>query len=151
MAWPANWGAKYFAPTELTVTGTGLTNLPSAAEWSNLEQLATQVLDPFRVTVGPIRITSGYRSAAVNTAIGGSKSSMHLVGKAADFKLASGTKSSAVFPILAAMARNLPVRQLILYAPERGGHIHVDYSPGSSLQLIYAPAGGGYEAWSGQE
>ena len=33
----------------------------------------------------PITITSGYRTAAHNTAVGGAKSSQHLLGRAADF------------------------------------------------------------------
>ena len=33
----------------------------------------------------PVYITSGYRTAAHNAAVGGSKSSQHLLGRAADF------------------------------------------------------------------
>ena len=33
----------------------------------------------------PVHITSGFRTAAHNAAVGGSKSSQHLLGKAADF------------------------------------------------------------------
>ena len=33
----------------------------------------------------PITITSGYRTATHNTAVGGAKSSQHLLGRAADF------------------------------------------------------------------
>ena len=33
----------------------------------------------------PVHITSGYRTAAHNAAVGGSKSSQHLLGRAADF------------------------------------------------------------------
>ena len=39
----------------------------------------------------PITITSGYRTAAHNTAVGGSKSSQHLLGKAADIQVADTT------------------------------------------------------------
>ena len=36
----------------------------------------------------PITITSGYRTAAHNTAVGGAKSSQHLLGRAADIQVA---------------------------------------------------------------
>ena len=37
----------------------------------------------------PLHITSGYRTAAHNAAVGGSKSSQHLLGRAADFYVES--------------------------------------------------------------
>lgn len=36
----------------------------------------------------PLHITSGYRTAAHNAAVGGSKSSQHLLGRAADIQVA---------------------------------------------------------------
>ena len=45
-----------------------------------------QVLQAIRDHFGaPVVITSGYRTAAHNAAVGGSKSSQHLLGRAADF------------------------------------------------------------------
>ena len=41
-------------------------------------------LEPLRAKFGPLYINSGYRSPAVNTAIGGSKTSAHMSGCAAD-------------------------------------------------------------------
>ena len=38
----------------------------------------------------PVHITSGYRTAAHNAAVGGSKSSQHLLGRAADFYVEGG-------------------------------------------------------------
>ena len=42
-----------------------------------------------------VTITSGYRTAAHNTAVGGSKSSQHLLGRAADIQV-EGTSVEAV-------------------------------------------------------
>ena len=39
----------------------------------------------------PVHITSGYRTAAHNAAVGGSKSSQHLLGRAADFYVEAWT------------------------------------------------------------
>ena len=45
----------------------------------------------------PVYITSGYRTAAHNAAVGGSKSSQHLLGRAADFHV-EGVPVAAVAP-----------------------------------------------------
>ena len=49
---------------------------------SALVQLLQDIRDHFGA---PVVITSGYRTAAHNAAVGGSKSSQHLLGRAADF------------------------------------------------------------------
>ena len=49
------------------------------------EELAA-LLEAIRLHFGcPVAITSGFRTAAHNAAVGGSKSSQHLLGRAADF------------------------------------------------------------------
>lgn len=77
--------SKHFSMAELTVTSTGLPNTPIGAELENLYALA-EVLEQVRFELGhPVIISSGYRSPSVNGIIGGSKSSAHLKGLAADF------------------------------------------------------------------
>lgn len=50
-----------------------------------LERLCIDVLEPLRTALGqPLRVTSGWRSAQYNQAIGGAKSSQHVTGDAAD-------------------------------------------------------------------
>ena len=49
---------------------------------SALVQLLQNIRDHFGA---PVVITSGYRTAEHNAAVGGSKSSQHLLGRAADF------------------------------------------------------------------
>lgn len=52
----------------------------------NLADLCVNVLQPLRSEVdSPIRISSGYRPEELNTKIGGSKTSAHMEGRAADF------------------------------------------------------------------
>ena len=67
-----------------------VSNIPSDEELlavlNNINALVDNVLDPLRTMIGrPIIITSGYRSQRVNELVGGSKTSQHLTGKAADF------------------------------------------------------------------
>jgi hypothetical protein len=74
-----------FTLEELTQTGTGFPNEPTATEIQNLQALANNVLQPLRNRFGrQIRVTSGYRSHAVNNAVGGSSKSQHRLGQAAD-------------------------------------------------------------------
>ncbi|MBI5887074.1 MAG: peptidase M15 [Deltaproteobacteria bacterium] len=77
--------SKNFTLNELTHTDTGLTNEPDDAQKEKLLYLATYVLQPIRDRWGGIKVTSGYRSTAVNAAIGSTPHSQHLFGEAADF------------------------------------------------------------------
>lgn len=66
-------------------------NTPSLAVIHNLEELCKNLLQPIRDAYGkPIKVTSGYRSARLNYAVGGSPTSAHRLGWAADLKPASG-------------------------------------------------------------
>ncbi|OZI27992.1 peptidase M15 [Bordetella genomosp. 7] len=82
--------SKHFTLTELTRSATaqrlGLDNSPTVHELANLMRLAA-VLEDVRHVLGsrPILISSGFRSEAVNKAVGGSTSSAHRLGLAADF------------------------------------------------------------------
>lgn len=77
--------SKNFTLDELTATDTGLANVPDAAEKDKLLYLAAYILQPIRDKWGPLKVTSGYRSPAVNAAVDGSPHSQHLFGEAADF------------------------------------------------------------------
>ena len=60
-------------------------NCPTVSQITNLQHLCTLILQPVRTRYGkPITVTSGFRSKALNAAIGGSKNSQHLYGEAAD-------------------------------------------------------------------
>ena len=63
----------------------GIANVPNPEQANNLMRLASQLLEPARVVLGaPIHINSGFRSLAVNSLIGGSPTSAHMDGCAAD-------------------------------------------------------------------
>ena len=62
-------------------------NSPNAEHIRNIQLLVKYVLQPLREGLNkPIRITSGYRSEALNKAIKGSKKSQHCKGQAADLQ-----------------------------------------------------------------
>ena len=84
---------KYFSIAEFFESDVAekhqVENIPDDAQLSqvlgNIRALALNVLDPLRARIGrSIIITSGYRSQRVNELVGGSKTSQHLSGKAAD-------------------------------------------------------------------
>lgn len=69
-----------------TASRKGISNKPTEVHLANLKKLIDNVIQPLRNKIGPIRITSGYRSPALNRAIGGSSRSQHSKGMAADMQ-----------------------------------------------------------------
>ena len=85
---------------ELTVSAAavrlGLANVPTPEAMRNLEWLVHEVLDPLRARWPGVRVTSGYRSVAVNRAVGGVAGSLHLRGLAVDLTLPHEERHSAL-------------------------------------------------------
>lgn len=80
---------------------------------ANLERLAVVLLEPIRTAIGkPIQITSGWRPDWLNTLIGGSSTSEHCSGRAADFH-SPGVPPIDISQAIAAMVGGLPFNQLI--------------------------------------
>ena len=126
----------------------GIDNTPPPAAQANLERLVLRVLDPLRAAVGrPVSVTSGYRSAVVNQAIDGSPTSQHMSGEAVDIKV-DGLTAVQLAAVIVRLG--VPFDQVIWYAPERGGHVHVSYTEtrANRRQTLHAPASGGYVAWT---
>lgn len=73
-----------FSLEELTRTSTGLPNRPGKTELDKLLLTATYLLEPVRKKWGMIKVTSAFRSEAVNALVGGSSTSQHVKGEAAD-------------------------------------------------------------------
>jgi hypothetical protein len=71
-----------------TAKRAGISNMPTDAHLENIKLLCEKVLEPIRVHFArPIILSSGYRSAALNRAVGGSSSSQHCSGEAADIDM----------------------------------------------------------------
>lgn len=85
-----------------TARAKGLANDPSAEVEFALEDLCKDALEPIRKLIGPIRINSGYRSEAVNKSVGGSKTSAHCHGHAADINPVKVTWKEAMDATIAA-------------------------------------------------
>ena len=132
---------EFFTLDELTHTSTGLPNVPTGQSLANLQGLVESVLDPLRAQVGPLLVTSGYRSQAVNAAVGGSSSSQHLKGQAADVVPMSASADEVL-----AVLRTLPVDQVITYSDTN--HIHISTSTNPRYEFLYRTSAGHYEAMS---
>ena len=85
-----------------TARSKGLSNEPSAEIEFALEDLCKEALEPIRKIIGPIRINSGYRSDAVNKSVGGSTTSAHSYGHAADINPVKVAWKEAMDKIIAA-------------------------------------------------
>jgi len=68
-----------------TATRLGINNTPSEWEIDNLRAIADNIFQPIRDHFGvPIGVSSGFRCKELNSAVGGSKYSQHMVGEALD-------------------------------------------------------------------
>lgn len=114
----------------------GINNTPSASVVENLQQLVTNVLQPVRDRFGPIVITSGYRSAQLNVAIGGSATSDHVLGMAADVEVI-GLDNKVLAQYI---QNNFKFTQLILEFYTEGdphsGWVHVSYDKDDLKQEV---------------
>ena len=114
---------KNFTLTELTTTNTGISNNPNRQEVSALIRLTGKVLQPARdLYGGPIRVNSGFRSYAVNKAVGGVRNSQHTSGEAADITVHTKKGNKKLFELV---RDNLSFDQLI--NEKDYSWIHVSY------------------------
>lgn len=138
---------RWFRLREFLATRHPVDNTPPPWAVDNLRRVVVTVLDPLREALGrPIRVTSGFRSDELNRLVDGAPRSQHTRGEAVDFKV-DGMPSSEVATRLVRLG--VPFDQVIWYDPSRGGHVHVSLrSAGNRGEVLHAPAGGGYVAWS---
>ena len=140
--------SKNFALSEMVKSATAerlnVDNSPSDIHLVNLTHLAIHILQPVRDQFGVITINSGYRSPALNAKVGGSKTSQHCNGQAADFE-----SFSTPNPDLAKwIANNLVFDQLILEFYDgkdpNSGWVHCSYNlMGNRKKILTALKTGG--------
>ena len=88
--------SKNFTLAEIEHSSTakrlGINNEMPKEHIANMQRLITELIQPMRDALGPIRISSGYRSPQLNRAIGGSNRSQHSKGEALDLQFWSKGK-----------------------------------------------------------
>jgi hypothetical protein len=142
--------SKNLALSEVTRSETakrkGISNMPTPEHIENFKKLAENVFQPIRDHFGvPIRISSGYRSKELNTAIGGSLSSQHCSGEAIDIDMDGTTITNA--EIFHFIKDNLEFDQLIAEFPVNSNPawVHVSYESSGKQrkQILVAKKVGG--------
>ena len=134
--------SKSFSLNELTKSDTALRhdmdNTPPPEAIECLRALCDNVLQPVRDHFGkPVRVNSGYRHPDVNAKVGGSKTSDHCKGMAADIEIA-GVPNHELAQWIADNVGEY--RQIILEFYTRGqpdsGWVHVSYNPDDNKKQL---------------
>ena len=130
-----------FTLAEMTKSETALRhdmdNTPEEVEIENLRQLCERVLQPVRDHFGKgVKVNSGFRHPEVNAKVGGSKTSDHCQGQAADIEIPGVANADLAQWIV----DNLDFRQVILefYTPgvPDSGWVHVSYVDGDNKKQV---------------
>ena len=112
-----------FSLEELTVSEIGvrkgLDNTPNATEIANLVRTAGLLEQVRALLKKPIIVNSGFRSKAVNDAVGSKDTSQHRIGCAADIRVPGMTPKQVVEACIAA---DIPFDQII---EEFGSWTHI--------------------------
>jgi hypothetical protein len=136
--------SKYVSLAEVIRSDTakrkGIDNSPTEEHLENLKVICEEVFDKVREHFGvPLFISSGYRSAALNKAIGGSATSDHNNGRALDLDQdghGNGVRNKDVFNYI---INNLEFDQCIAEFPRADGDpewVHVGYRKGANRKQI---------------
>lgn len=142
---PDEWVTPNFKLEEFiksaTATRLKLDNTPNAQERANiiltakwLEKLRALLAEKYGRVI-PIRITSGFRSERVNRAVGGSPTSAHRFGLAADIQAVGLSIKQLAYDIYDFITRGLlpKLDQMIREMPRGGGQwVHIGLRAGTN-------------------
>ena len=136
--------SKYVSLAEVTRSDTakrkGIDNSPTAEHLENLKVISEEVFDKVREYFGvPIFISSGYRYAALNKAIGGSSTSDHNLGKALDLDQDGHGNGVRNIDVLNYIINNLEFDQVIAEFRRADGDfdwVHVGYRKGANRNQV---------------
>lgn len=135
---------KNFTIDELVSSATakrlGIDNTPNDKERESLIQLAKEVLQPIRdAWRGPIIVNSGFRSEELNKAVGGSKTSQHKKGEAADLTVGGKEKNKKLFNLIKKLVEQnkLEIGQLIDEYKYQWIHVSLPRANAMNNQILH--------------
>jgi putative chitinase len=138
--------SPHFSLSEMTVTSTGLPNIPTGQLLKNLTYTAQQMEIVRQILGTPIQVNSAYRSDAVNRAVGGVTTSAHSFGFAVDFV---SPQFGTPYEICEALIKGGMKFDQLIHEKRRWVHIGFGLKSGISTRqqvLTLPPQGGRYQA-----
>ena len=132
---------KYFTLAEFLRSDTAkkknIDNTPTFEVVERLDELVDKFLDPLRAAYGmPIKISSGYRCPALNKAVGGAATSVHMIGYAADMQVGGSFNKFRDFVVEWVKKSGVKFDQLLLEKNTKTGAkwIHIGLKNNSGQQ-----------------
>jgi len=120
--------SRHFTLAELTVTKSKYLNIPNQQQILALEALCDNVLEKIREHYRlPVIINSGFRSPEVNSAAGGSPTSQHLRGEAADIEVPTVPNADVWNFIASLPSFDQVIAEYLSKTDGKAGWIHVSY------------------------
>ena len=114
--------SEHFSVYEVQHTDTGNPNDLPESLVNNATHLAEDILEPLRVLLGPLHVSSWYRSRAVNEAVNGEETSYHLDALAAD--VVPNGDCFAAFKMALTLIHELPIDKII-YEHRHSDWLHI--------------------------
>lgn len=133
--------SKYFDLSEMTRSDTaekkGIANTPNHDDLRRLNYLMEHCLDPIREAWGkPIGVNSGFRCRELNAVVGGSATSHHLTGEAADITTGTREGNKKLFSLIQTLGVSFD--QLIDESDYRWLHISCrENGTGNRRQILH--------------
>ncbi len=134
--------SQYFSYGEAVFSETaarlGIDNTPDPETLHRIKVTAER-LDEVRVALGvPILVSSWYRCADLNRAIGSKNTSQHILGEAVDFRAPQFGTPTQIFKFLKQGKVLVGYDQLILEFPmsASGGWVHISFNADPRMQAL---------------
>ena len=131
-----------------TASRLGIDNTLDPAQTAAAQLLCVNVLEQVRTRFGPVHVLSGFRCPALNSAVGGSKTSQHMAGEAADIEVVG----VSMLDLFLWIKDNCEFDQLLLEfvqpAVPGSGWVHVSWSAARLRQETLVIDRAGTRPWS---
>jgi len=112
----------------LTALQKNIDNTPNAMQIARMESLCDNILEPIRQRFNkPVKVLSGFRCQELNKAVGGSYTSQHLLGEAADIKVKDVSNAVLWHWIVDTLSFDQCIAEKLKKNHEGDGWVHVSH------------------------